>query len=406
MKKILLSFLLLSAAQLVQASGFQVNTQGQKALGLGGAFAAKAYDASAVFFNPGAMAMYDSGMVSIGTTLLRPSTVFVSTNTGQEFEMQDQFFAPSYVYLKLPVAENIVAGLSVNSPFQVGTKWDDNWEGRAINREYNLNTYYIQPTISYKFTENFSIGAGPVFGISNFTFRRQIGEYNIDAQYKANATGWGYNIGMLGRIDEFLAFGVSFRSPVNFKYNDGEATFTNVPSSLSPRFSNANAFNSELKMPSTLSVGLTDRISDKLSMIFEFNLTGWSSYDSLNFDFENPTASDSRLGRRYENSMAFRAGAEYLFRDNLTLRAGAYYDETPIRDEFVFPELPSGNKVGLTAGLTYTITNKFTVDATYLFEWQEERNVRVEPGDEQIANVAGVYQTLKNGLGLGLNYNF
>lgn len=398
--------MLIAAALHSQAGGFQVNTQGQKALGMGGAFTAYNKDASSVFYNPGAVAMLDSGRyASIGSTMLMPKTRFLSQNTGKVTDMESQSFFPAYFYLALPVAKNLSAGLSVNTPFGLGTRWDDNWEGRAVSQEARLKTIYVQPTLSYKITENFSAGAGFVYGYGDVLVRRHIGEIEGDAKLSGNASGFGFNAGIFGKIQDELSFGITYRSNIKFDLDKGSATFSNIPASLQSQFPNQN-FKSTLKLPSVLSVGLSNRVTKKVILAFEFNLTGWSSYDSLNFNFENAATPDSRAGRKYEDAMSFRLGTEYQRSDKLTLRAGVFYDETPLRDEYITPELPDGSRLGLTTGLSYRISDRFEADAAYIFEHVSERRAKADISKTEISTIGGTYRTLVNGIGIGLNYKF
>jgi long-chain fatty acid transport protein len=406
MKKILLAVYLIGSAFLVKAGGFQINTQGQKALGMGGAFTAYNKDASAAYFNPGALAMLDSGRyISIGSTFLMPKTTFLSTNTGKVTDMENQNFFPSYLYVAIPVSDRITAGLSVNSPFGLGTKWQDNWEGNAISQEARLKTIYVQPTLAYRFTKSFSVGAGLVYGYGDFMARRQIGEIDGNVKLTGQASGFGYNAGIYGKVKDEISFGITYRSNVKFNLDEGKATFTNIPNALAAQFPNQN-FTSTLNLPSTLSVGFTNKVTNKVILAFEFNLTGWSSYDSLNFDFENAATPDSKAGRRYEDAMAFRVGTEYMHSDKLTLRVGAFFDETPIRDEFIPPDLPDGSRLGLTTGLSYKLTDRFEIDAAYLFEKVSERRAIADITKTKVAAISGTYRTLVTGAGLGLKFKF
>lgn len=406
MKKILLAVYLVGASFLVQAGGFQINTQGQKALGMGGAFTAYNKDASVAYFNPGALAMLDSGRyVSIGSTILMPRTTFLSTNTGKATDMESQQFYPSYLYAAIPVNDKFTAGLSINSPYGLGTKWPDNWEGAAITQEVKLQTIYVQPTLSYRLTKNFSLGAGLVYGHGDFLVRRKIGEINGNVKLTGQASGFGYNAGIYGKVKDEISFGITYRSNVKFDLDNGKATFTNIPSALSAQFPN-QAFTSTLKLPSTLSMGITNRINSKTILSFEFNLTGWSSYDSLNFNFENSRTPASKAGRRYEDAMAFRVGTEYTHSEKLTFRLGAFFDETPVRDEFISPDLPDGNRLGITAGASYKLSDRFELDAAYMFENVSERRARADETKLKVSSISGTYRTLVNGVGLGINYKF
>src|SRR6478735_6778884 len=206
MKKILLAVYLFSAAFMAQAGGFQVNAQGQKALGMGGAFTAYNKDASSVYYNPGALAMLDSGRYfSLGASYIMPRTTFLSDRTGQVSDMDANNFLPAYLYAAIPVSDRVTVGLSVNSPFQIASKWQDNWEGQAINQELTLQTYYVQPTASFRVSNNFSLGAGLVYAHANMESRRQLGEFNGLGSFKGSGSGFGFNAGIYGKVQDELA---------------------------------------------------------------------------------------------------------------------------------------------------------------------------------------------------------
>lgn len=79
MKKILLNLLLITPA-VVLAGGFQLNLQGLKAAAMGGAFTGLSNDASAVFYNPGAMSSLTGHQFTFGANLVDPH---VSVQTPQ-----------------------------------------------------------------------------------------------------------------------------------------------------------------------------------------------------------------------------------------------------------------------------------------------------------------------------------
>ena len=406
MKKLFFAVCLLSAAFTAQAGGFQVNAQGQKALGMGGAFTAYNKDASSAYYNPAAIAMLDSGRyVSLGASYIMPRTTFLSEKTGKVTDMEAQNLIPAYLYAAIPVSERLAFGLSLNSPYQMESKWQNDWEGQAINQEISLQTYYVQPTAAFKVSKNFSLGAGLVYAYSDFSIRRQLGEFNGNAAYKASASGFGYNVGLFGKVQDELSFGITYRSTVNYNFTNGEATFTNIPASLSPQYQN-QGFESEIILPSVLSVGLSNRVTDKVLLAFEFNLTGWANYDSLNFNFENAATTDARTPRKFEDAMAFRVGVEYKPTESLEVRGGAYFDETPVRDEYISPDFPDGNRLGFTTGLTYKLNDKFSVDGAFMFEKVTDRIAKANETQVTISSISGTYRTFVTGVGVGVNYKF
>ena len=76
---------------------------------------------------------------------------------------------------------------------------------------------------------------------------------------------------------------------------------------------------------------------------------------------------DSENPRNYEDAVIIRVGGQYMVNEALLVRAGFYYDQSPITDEFFNPETPNSDNLGFTAGLSYNITDKLGVDASFLY---------------------------------------
>ena len=80
------------------AGGFQVNTQGQKALGMGGAFTGCGSDASTVYFNPGAIGFLPNKQeVIAGGNIIFPK-VAVRTAAVAEEHMTSPPGHPVFLY--------------------------------------------------------------------------------------------------------------------------------------------------------------------------------------------------------------------------------------------------------------------------------------------------------------------
>ena len=405
MKHLYLLSALVLAATSVTAGGFSRAETSQKALGLGGAFTAIGRDASAAYFNPGTLARLDTNMVSLGLTMMSPRTVFQHAQTAEESLTQQVWLPLGYLYGTYQISDKFAAGLSVNTPYAYNTRWEDNWQGRSIAQSSSFYSLYVQPTLSYRITDQFSVGAGFVYATGRMEFARQLGEQEIDFSANASGSGIGYNVGIMGNLDEFVSFGITYRSAIKMDLNNGEATFNNL-GQFAGTFPGTTKFRSQADLPSTISVGLTDRISDKVSMVFEFNLTGWSVYDSLQFEFPDGEVQDSRRARLYEDAMAFRAGLQYRHDSLTTFRVGGFYDETPVKDNYLSAELPDANALGFAFGVSRKITNRFEVDFAYSFQGQRARVIESSPTSFLNPTQSGTYKTFIHSAGVGFNYSF
>ena len=228
MKRLTLLVCLLSGSLAVSAGGYQLNMQGQKALGLAGAFTAYSRDASAVFYNPGNLARLDTNMISVGASVLRPQTAFRNQNTGQLTVSSSVYQPVGYAYGVYQLSNRFAAALGLYQPYGYHTKWEDNWEGRAIVRESSLTTLFAQPTLSYQLSDHFSFGAGLVLATAKAKISREIGLYEFGMEAEGSGFGLGYNLGLVGNLDDNLSFGISYRSGVNMDVTNGKARFANV----------------------------------------------------------------------------------------------------------------------------------------------------------------------------------
>ncbi|RSK45697.1 hypothetical protein EI293_00560 [Hymenobacter perfusus] len=398
-------FLFLSYA--ASAGGFQNGPQNARLLGLGGAATAYSRDPSGIFYNPGILGHLDSlTHLSFGGMGTARTTSFLGTDSRRQTKQDFAVMPGGYFYATHPINDRVKVGLSINTPFGYDTKWPSFWEGSSVVRSASMQTLFVQPTAAFKVNDNFSLGAGVIYAHGSLKRERSLGQYDdleATARYEGSGSGLGYNLGMYGRTGEDLSFGISFRGPVTLKVDNGTAEYQNVPALDADRYPANSGFNTEVKLPSSLAVGLADQMTDKLLVTFDFALTGWSSYDSLNFEAQ--TGPRVRNGRRYEDAMAFRVGGEYEVSKDLLLRAGVSYDESPVRDEYISPELPDGNRLGGALGVSLRLS-KVMLDLGYSLDVAGNRTARVNRTQYQSPNIAGTYRTMVHTLAAGVSYSF
>ena len=396
------------------ASGFETGPQGARVLGLGGASTAYISSIAGLSVNPGLLGQWGDSLTRLsfgGLGQVRRAS-FVGQETYQRSD-QDLTVQPGgYFYATRGISKRVSLGLAITTPYGYHTKWPGSWEGRSVVQESQLSTYFVQPTVGFRLNDNFSIGAGLVYAYGKYTQRRALGQYDdptAQLQLSCSGSGLGLNAGIYGRTGDNLAFGISYRSGVRLQMNNGILSSSGVPARDAALVPASADFTTRINLPSTLSVGLADRITSKLLLTFDFTLSGWSTLDSLKLDVAaSGTAPARRIStaRRYEDALAFRVGAEYQATPKLTLLGGLRYDETPIRDEFVNPEFVDANRLGASAGLSYQLGSRLALEAAYGFDYGQLRTARVSQITEQVANVGGTYRTASHTASVGVAVAF
>jgi long-chain fatty acid transport protein len=387
----LLGFSLSSPAR---GGGFQVALHGTKQIGMGHVGTGLMLDASSVLFNPGGIAFLQRTNIYGGLSPLLAYLNFRNNQTtGNNLTLSGDnypFFA--YATTKLKPESRWTLGLGVYTPFGLAIDYPTDWVGRYVVQSSSIATVFIQPTVGFKISERVGIGIGPalVLGTLGLTQAIPLGFQNTgsDAQIDVSATaiGVGGNFGLYAKPTDWLSIGLSYRTPVKLGFS-GEARL-NVPSTVYDLFPPDNRMTTDITLPQVAGLGLGFYPTPKLTLGLDVNFTGWSSYDTLRLDFEKNSYvfTDQKLARNYTNSFAFRFGVQYELTEKLTVRTGASYDLTPVPDNALSPELPDGNLLGFSGGLSYRISEQLNVDLAFKYIKVAKREATLEPN-----NFGGTY---------------
>jgi long-chain fatty acid transport protein len=377
MKNFLISGLLLVLAlATAYAGGYRVGAQGQRALAMGHAGVGVVNSAEIAFFNPSGMVyLEDKFTVSAGVTGVFSNVKWQNTSTGQFAETQQGMGTPFYFHATYKVNEWMSVGLSVSTPYGSTVEWERDWAGSHLVNDIDLAAIFIQPLVSIKLSEHFSIGGGPIFVTGNVNFNRNANRTLTDEQGNrsnitiddSGVTNWGWSASFMYTPIEKLRIGFNYRSEILLNSDGGEATFANFPNSTLTPQNGVTGFSATLPLPAELTLGFSYELNDKWLFAFDYQRQFWDVYNSLDIEFANPNVPTSINPRNYKNSSIYRVGAQYKATDNLMLRVGYYLDESPVQAGFFAPETPRNDGNGYTAGLSFQISEKFALDASFLY---------------------------------------
>ncbi len=415
---ILWAIAVMLVSRTVLAGGFQINEHGARAMAMGGAFTAIAFDPSAVYFNNAALSKVKGINAMLGTTIIAPSASFrgpygptVTNPTIAESKMESQVFTPSHLYVTYGVNDKLTLGFGVNNPFGLGTKWADDWVGRFVSIEADLKTFSFSLAGGYQLLDNLSIGAGLLYNLGSVTLERKAGFPPFAGEALVTLEGdesgaIGFSAGLLYEITKNLSFGFSYRSEVEYNF---EGTATSVgPAILSSSLPRGD-ISATFRSPQQMVFGLGFNATEQLTFSADFQMVSWSSYDSLKVDFKEASLTDLAAPREYEDTYIIRFGAEYDYAPNLALRAGLLYDNNPVKDERVDASLPDSDRLGFSLGLGYNLTDKLVMDVSYLFLRFSERtitNSKVGYTPAGDAYMNGTYNSTASLFSVTFGYNF
>lgn len=341
-------------------------------------------------------------------SLIKAKVLYTEPAPGQYYDYNlDGYGTPVSAYMAIRPTDSskFIIGLGMYVPFGSTIAYEDDWKGQYLLREMSLKTIFIQPTVAYSVSDKLGIGAGFVLATGEFGLRRGVpvqdstGGYG-EANLSGAAIGFGFNAGIHWQPNTKWALGLSYRSDVAAKVDEGNAEFDVAPS-LEEYFPSTK-FKAQISLPSVTNLGAT-YTHENLILSAEINYIGWKVYDSLVFDFEQNTdkLEDLRSPRHYENSFIFRLGGGYMINESMMVRGGAYYDMTPVQNGYLTPETPDANKIGLTAGFSYTFKNNLALHSALLYiDGAEREDTNLE------STFSGTWKARAWSAGIGINYSF
>ena len=415
MRKLLSLTLLALAGSTAFAGGYRVSIQGQKQLAMGHTGVAVVNSAEVAFFNPAGMAYLDKKFnVSVGANALFANVKFQNSTYNWTAESKN-VGTPFSVYATYKLNDWLTAGLAVYTPYGSAVDWDQDWQGAHLVNNIDLQAVFIQPSISVRIGEHFSVGGGPIYATGSVNFNRNL---SMNPLFSANGSGtdvtldakgisaWGYTAGFMFNPTDKMRIGMNYRSEIIMEARDGDATYSDVPSFVP--LTNTT-FDADLPLPAELTVGLSYEVTDKLLFAFDYNRTMWSVYKALDVKFGNGT--ESLNPRNYQNSSTYRVGTQYKANDKFTFRAGWYFDESPVQDGFFAPETPRNDSMGYTGGLTYQLNSKLGIDFSFLYLHFDEVDNSYDYSTDPITgqpnpDFGGTYKSVVFSPGIGITYGF
>jgi len=395
------------SAGLLFAGGYQVNLHGQRNMGMGLIGTSLSLDGSSAFYNPGGLSFLKSDFsFSGGLSLMMGRVTYQPVDMEYQAHIKHKLNTPLYFYGAMKATKNLGVGIAVNTPFGNGFSWEDNWNGRFLIQDLKFKAITIQPTVSYKIKDLISIGAGLVYAYGNIEMNRALPIEGANGEGKLNIQGstnnWGFNAGVMVHPFKSLSLGLSYRSLIRMKVNAGDVTMT-VPESVSADYPATNKVSTALPLPANLDFGASYEFGEKLLIGFNLCYVFWGVHDSITFDFETNTdkLKDVTNPTLYKDRMIIRLGAQYKALSWLTVRAGGYYDPSPIPDDYFHPQTPNCDQIGLTCGVSVNPFKNLSVDAAFLYLMGSERESYYTPD-----NFGGKYRSAFYIPGIGLTYSF
>jgi long-chain fatty acid transport protein len=441
------------------AAAFAVQTQSGSGLGnayAGGAAAAE--DASTVWSNPAGMARFSTVQIAVAANVIGPS--FKLNNDGSLPALNQPLGGDGgdagnlvgipAMYIVVPINNQFAFGLGIGVPFGLETEWDDGWLGRYQGIHSKVETINVNPALSWKINDSFTLGAGVSYQHAKlkFTSAQNYGgallggclanpqcapfgtpvgaaTYGYDASVNVDASddSWGWNVGLMWNIGRDTRIGAHYRSSIKYDASGnvniglptiaktGNAQLDTVLAGLQAQAAanpllQSGGVTSSIKVPSTTNVSFFSRINPQWEVMADVQFTNWSTIEYLTFTRTTGTVLNSTY-ENFKDVWRVSGGVNYYLDDKWKLRGGMAWDQSPVQDAERTPRLPDADRFWLAAGAQYTYQKNWKFDVGFAYEFVDSGTSNQNAGStQQYGLIKGSYDVNAWLLGGQVSYSF
>lgn len=400
------------------AAAFQLTGQSASGVGIANAgAAAAAEDTSTLYYNPAGMTYLPEGHnISFATTLLDRSTHFTNEGTvgyaAGAFPVGDNggngggLNAVPALYYSYSLAPQWRLGLAIYPTFADETEYDKNFVGRYSGLKTKIRVINVNPSVAYKVNDALSLAVGINFAKANVEFQQAVprfGQSDGLGTLEGDATGWGYNLGLMYQVSKDTRVGLSYRSKIKFDLEGSQTV---------PVLGVDRAITAELTTPDTASLAIHHQLNPKWAVLADYTWTGWSSLQRLEPMTTTGARAVAPLRYNFKDTYRVGLGTTYQLNDQWMLRLGVAFDKGAVPDDASRTmTVPDQDRTWLAIGAKWKITPKASLDIGYAHLFVKDaktaRNVYSDVNETQLRQtVRGKFETSADMLSLQLNYAF
>lgn len=362
LKLVLLAGCALGLTQSTFANGILWPTQ--NASGLGVAYAgsgALAENASILQYNAAGISLLEGTQVSLGGVLKHASVHFQDEGSSTGVLSGDGGGAAHThvlpnAYLSTALSSQWFLGVGITQPYDYKLNYDSRWTGAAQATQFEVTGYNINPTLAWRVTPKIALGVGLNYQYLDAKYVRLGGVDPILSKQSVKVDGsggdWGWNIGVLLTPSDRTRVGVSYRGNVKHKLSDN--------------------IDADFKIPDTFSVSVAQKLNDRWEILGDLTWTGWGSTDKLPL-----IGSSQALSVDYRDTWKFALGGLYTLDPNWTLKFGAAYEQTPVRNDSQRTVwMPDANRIWLTTGARYAVNKTSALDIGFAYLYSNQVHIQ------------------------------
>lgn len=361
-------------SSVVMAGGYKIPEQSLNSMALGAAYVAHTMGADTAYYNPANMAfMADKQYVEGSITLAHlPSNIYTLGGPYSGESEEENLLIPAFHYVSNAMGD-FRWGVSMVAPGGLTKRWETPFQ-KASAEEFTLTVIELNPSMSYKIADNFSIGGGLRLIYSEGVVKSDSSDTGGALVASRNMEGdtfeVGYNLALAYKPTDDINLAVTYRSNIDLEEEGNAKLYVNA---INPT---ANFYDGDasvtVPLPAALNLAVSKTWNNRFTLEFNYERTFWSAYEELDFEYSSALpAFDAPLARNWNDTNTFRLGATIKMDNKITAMVGFAIDETPTPQETIGFELPDSDAKIFSMGFRYQQTEDLSWGAAFLYDSKE-----------------------------------
>jgi long-chain fatty acid transport protein len=207
----------------VAAQDFSYYEPSPRAAGLGGAFTARADDATALFYNPAGLAFLSGFRIKADIAFAHRKTTASWPNGGGTYRSNPSEFTGSAGFSFQPVRHvTLAAGLF--SPYSYESTWTPGWPGEPVITRDRVRSLYIRTALAVEVVKGLALSAGLDLVSTSARYRHlipfnipsypQTRDVEIETSHELSGRGLGFTAGFLWKLLPAVQIGAKYQAQV------------------------------------------------------------------------------------------------------------------------------------------------------------------------------------------------
>lgn len=362
---------------------------------------ARAQDASTAQSNPAGMTHLKGNHIMAGTQLMTsnfgfdigPKTTTDGNNGGNAVGLLPALSA-FYVH---SLTDDLRCGLALYGNFGSALRYDEEWVGRYRIQKTHLLGLSMTPSLGYRFSPMWSVGAGLNLMYTFFRVKTAIntpagvgdGELNI----QDNRLGVGGQLSFLFEPNHCTRFGIVYNSAMKLNFND-VPEFSNL-GALGTTLQNNGLLDADLALnmtvPQTIMFSIFHDLNAHFALLSSVGWQNWSQFGRVGIELDATNSRSLTVNRHYKDTWHGSLGFQYKTAYAWRFSSGIAYDSSMVDEMNRTPDMPVGKTWRFGLGAQYPLSCRSSLNFAYTLDWVGDMPLDNQ-GGPLTGNLQGVYR--------------